>query len=74
MSTATVPGQVVSAGPPRVGTGWHRAPYDRDSGLFQGSRRIAGGRRTVRCALFMATLSAVAQLPRLRRNGDSGGP
>ena len=35
------------------------APYDRDSGLLQGSRRIAGGRRTVRCALFMATLSAV---------------
>ena len=35
------------------------APYDRDSGLLQGSRRIAGGRRTLRCALFMATLSAV---------------
>jgi transposase len=35
------------------------APYDRDSGRLQGSRRIAGGRRTVRCALFMATLSAV---------------
>lgn len=35
------------------------APYDRDSGLLQGPRRIAGGRRTVRCALFMATLSAV---------------
>ena len=35
------------------------APYDRDSGTLQGLRRIAGGRRTVRCALFMATLSAV---------------
>jgi len=35
------------------------APYDRDSGRFQGLRRIAGGRRTVRGALFMATLSAV---------------
>lgn len=35
------------------------APYDRDSGTAQGLRRIAGGRRTVRCALFMATLSAV---------------
>lgn len=35
------------------------APYDRDSGAFQGPRHIAGGRRTVRCALHMATLSAV---------------
>jgi len=35
------------------------APYDRDSGPQRGQRHIAGGRRSVRCALFMATLSAV---------------
>lgn len=35
------------------------APYDRDSGPLKGTRHIAGGRRTVRCALYMATLSAV---------------
>jgi transposase len=35
------------------------APYDRDSGNFQGQRHISGGRRPVRCALYMAALSAV---------------
>ena len=35
------------------------APYDRDSGKFKGNRHISGGRRPVRCALYMATLSAV---------------
>jgi transposase len=35
------------------------APYDRDSGKFRGVRHISGGRRPVRCALYMATLSAV---------------
>lgn len=35
------------------------APYDRDSGPLRGARRIGGGRRSVRCALYMATLSAV---------------
>lgn len=35
------------------------APYNRDSGGYQGGRHISGGRRTVRCALYMATLSAV---------------
>lgn len=35
------------------------APYDRDSGKFRGIRHISGGRRPVRCALYMATLSAV---------------
>jgi transposase len=35
------------------------APYNQDSGPKQGFRSIAGGRRTVRCALYMATLSAV---------------
>ena len=35
------------------------APYNRDSGAGQGVRHIAGGRTAVRCALYMATLSAV---------------
>ena len=39
------------------------APYNRDSGLAKGSRRIAGGRASVRCALYMAALSAVRHDP-----------
>ena len=35
------------------------APYDRDSGTMKGARHIAGGRSAARCALYMATLSAV---------------
>ena len=35
------------------------APYNRDSGPVQGPRHIAGGRAPVRCALYLATLSAV---------------
>lgn len=35
------------------------APYNRDSGNQSGVRAIAGGRKTVRCALYMAALSAV---------------
>lgn len=35
------------------------APYNRDSGEQSGGRHIAGGRKAVRCALYMATLSAV---------------
>ena len=35
------------------------APFNRDSGDHTGARHIAGGRATVRCALYMATLTAV---------------
>lgn len=42
------------------------APYNRDSGPFAGTRRIAGGRAPVRCALYMASLSAVRHDPILR--------
>jgi transposase len=35
------------------------APYNRDSGAHNGVRHISGGRAPVRCALYMATLSAV---------------
>jgi transposase len=52
------------------------APYNRDSGGMQGGRHISGGRRAVRCALYMATLSAVRHnrilkevYLRLRANG-----
>lgn len=42
------------------------APYNRDSGDHTGARRITGGRSTVRCALYMATLSAVRYDPILK--------
>ena len=35
------------------------APYNCDSGPFRGTRRIRGGRASVRRALYMAALSAV---------------
>ena len=43
------------------------APYNRDSGPCAGTRRVSGGRRTVRCALYMAALSAVRFDPILQR-------
>jgi len=42
------------------------APYNRDSGDHCGVRHIAGGRTTVRCALYMASLSAVRSDPILK--------
>ena len=52
------------------------APYNRDSGAQKGVRQISGGRRFARCALYMATLSAVRHdrilkefYQRLRRAG-----
>ncbi|MEI6351848.1 MAG: IS110 family transposase [Verrucomicrobiota bacterium] len=42
------------------------APYNRDSGPFAGSRRIGGGRASVRCALYMAVLSASRHDPILK--------
>lgn len=35
------------------------APYPRESGMFKGTRRIRGGRISIRCMLYMATLSAI---------------
>jgi len=35
------------------------APYNRDSGPWKGTRHIRGGRASVRCALYMAALTAV---------------
>lgn len=52
------------------------APVAHDSGTLRGQRHIAGGRGSVRCALYMAALSAVRFNPtikafhrRLRDNG-----
>lgn len=52
------------------------APINHDSGSHRGERHIAGGRTSVRCALYMATLSAVRYEPaigafyrRLKANG-----
>ena len=42
------------------------APVNQDSGLQRGHRAIAGGRTSVRNALFMATLVAVRRNPVLR--------
>ena len=42
------------------------APYDNQSGLYKGQRRIAGGRRRVRRALYMAALTATRSNERLR--------
>jgi transposase len=35
------------------------APINHDSGAFRGQRHIRGGRTSVRCALYMAALSAI---------------
>jgi transposase len=52
------------------------APINHDSGSHRGERHIGGGRTSVRCALYMATLSAVRHEPaiqafyrRLKANG-----
>lgn len=52
------------------------APFNSESGAWRGRRMIAGGRKAVRNALYMATLSAVRFNPllhafyhRLRANG-----
>jgi transposase len=42
------------------------APFNRDSGQFRGTRRIAGGRAGVRRLLYMAAVSARRCNPRLR--------
>lgn len=42
------------------------APFNRDSGIFRGRRSISGGRRQVRSALYMATLTAVRCNPIIR--------
>jgi transposase len=62
----TVTAQTLLAELPELGRTNHKritalvglAPYNRDSGIFKGKRMIYGGRKTVRTALYMATLVA----------------
>lgn len=42
------------------------APFNHDSGKFQGQRRIRGGRAAVRTALYMGTLAAIRFNPTIR--------
>ena len=42
------------------------APLNRDSGNFRGKRTIAGGRKRVRDALYIAALSAVRKCPHFK--------
>ena len=42
------------------------APFARDSGVFQGSRMISGGRPPIRRVLYMATLAAIKRNPAIR--------
>jgi len=41
-------------------------PYDLDSGKFAGQRHIAGGRKHLRNALYMATLTAIRYDPAIK--------
>lgn len=43
------------------------APFDHDSGSFRGKRFIHGGRASVRCVLYMATLAAMRFNPVVHR-------
>lgn len=47
------------AGPKQVAALAGLAPFNVDSGAFRGKRKIAGGRKRVRNALYMAALNAV---------------
>lgn len=42
------------------------APFNNDSGMVEKKRSIRGGRAGVRCALFMAALSAIRHNPDIR--------
>jgi len=42
------------------------APFNQDSGIFQGQRRIEGGRAHVRTVLYMAALTAARWNPAIR--------
>ena len=62
MATPVAPESEFSGKPALAGL----APYNRDSGPWAGTRRISGGRAPVRCALYMAALSAARHDPILR--------
>ena len=35
------------------------APKNRDSGVYKGTRRISGGRKDLRCALYMSAMAVI---------------
>jgi transposase len=43
------------------------APYNRDSGIMKGRRRIKGGRAPIRTVLYMAMLSAIQCNPIMKK-------
>lgn len=43
------------------------APFNRDSGLSRGKRRIRGGRAPIRTVLYMAMLSAIQHNPTMKQ-------
>jgi transposase len=47
------------------------APFNADSGQFRGLRRIGGGRRRVRQALYMAAVTAIRSASRFKRFYES---
>lgn len=55
-----------SLGPKRIASLAGVAPWPRDSGIFRGQRKISGGRASVRCSIYMATLSAITCNPVIR--------
>jgi len=45
-------------------------PFNRDSGTMRGRRSIYGGRRSVRCMLYMAALTAIRRNPVIQAFAD----
>ena len=50
------------------------APFNDDSGPRRGQRRIAGGRASVRCALYMAAFNAIRYFSAVWRRTPSSNP
>ena len=46
------------------------APYNRDSGTMKGKRSISGGRKSVRCVLYMAAMAARRSNPVIKAFAD----
>lgn len=55
-----------SLGPKQIAALVGLAPFNRDSGTMRGRRTIWAGRASVRCALYMAALSAVRHNPAIK--------
>jgi len=72
---ATVTSHVLLADLPELGQLEHKqiaklvgvAPLNRDSGKFRGRRTIVAGRRSVRTALYMASITATRFNPQIRQ-------